>query len=145
MLSEKTDNVFEKDIHPDYLRIFKSAGVNINTLPVLDLGHIDFIDSKEMTAPIMKFRDCNGRPGIVLLMTNKVDMELPRCGGIAKPGEYKNTLILFQRNTDSRWFIKFGHSDSKFQSFYLSTPKSIFELLEEILKGTNNIIGLATI
>lgn len=48
----KTGDVFEQDIHSDYLQIFKQAGVS---MPVLDLGdrmghtgYIDFIDAKEM-------------------------------------------------------------------------------------------------
>jgi hypothetical protein len=154
-------DVTEKDIYSDYLAIFKSAGVDINTLPVLDLGnrmgstdYIDFIDYKEMKAPIMKFRDCYCRPGIVLLLTNKVDL-LTRYDEIksAKPGEYKVTLALFQRYTDlgSRWSFGFGHSDSTFEQIYSGLTKQSFhqssclvsyKVLEGILNGTDPIIAL---
>jgi hypothetical protein len=32
--------VTEQDIYEDYLRIFKDAGVDINTLLVIDLGYL---------------------------------------------------------------------------------------------------------
>jgi hypothetical protein len=155
-------DVTENDIkQSEYLKIFKNAGVDINTLPVLDLGdrmgntdYIDFIDYKEMKAPIMKFRDCYGRPGIILILTNKVDFTSRYDERkTVKPGEYKGTIALFQRYTDlpTKWSFGFGHSDPTFERQYNELTNSSFEehagvvnykMLEGILNGTDPVIAL---
>lgn len=104
----------------------------------------------------MKFRDCYKRPGIVLLLTNKVDMERSRREGIAKPGEFKNTVALLQRYTDvpGKWSFGNGHSDCTFEHNYYDITNESFEkhagvvsykLLGEILNGTNQVIGLGDV
>lgn len=88
-----------------------NLNIDHDNLPILNIGtrignrignidYIDFISYDEVSEPIMWFRDCLNRRGIVL----KIE---------GKNSRYTGTMVLFQMHAIiDKWTIAFGNSDS---------------------------------
>ena len=115
--------VKEADITNRYMSVLKDTGYEVDNLPQLDLkgmqGHtdyIDFITPRDMTSPVMTFRDRFNRPGIAILLATKKS-----CSNVEViPETLCNVLALFQRYTeDARcWSYGWGDSDGCIENLY---------------------------
>lgn len=161
-----------KDIKEDYALVLNYTGYEVDKLPVLNLNkrqgvtdYIDFIDSEEMTSPVMKFRDVFGRPGIAFHLVGKkpgYQVDMRNCKNTA---ELDGVLVLFQRySTPGTWSLAWGHSNSTIYHAYnkyhnknghigeriMACENCVFTgctikplLLARILNGTDPVLKLA--
>lgn len=115
-----------KDIQKDYALVLNYTGYEVDKLPVLNLNkrqgstdYIDFISSKEMSSPVMKFRDVFGRPGIALHLVGKkpgYKVDMRECKNTS---ELDGVLVLFQRySSPGQWSLAWGESDNTIAHAY---------------------------
>jgi len=102
----------QQNLYPERLvQSFKNYGVDIYTLPVLDLknrggntDYIDFLTPEDMTAPIMRFVDKFRRPGLAFLLRG--------------PKNESGVVSVFQRYTENSRTWVYGTNIYGFLSAY---------------------------
>lgn len=169
--------VKETDILSKYATALRDTGYGVDNLPQLDLkggqGHTDYIDflrPRDMSSPVMTFRDRFNRPGLAILLAGKKpgQMVAPLWSDEKVNTENLcNVLALFQRYTNiaGHWSLGWGNSNDTIEKVYdgyhqnhghtgttimackacpFTSASISTDLLRDILQGTNPILELGS-
>jgi len=108
--------------------ILNEVGFPYEKLPVFEIGnrtgatsYIDFISPSELTSPIMRFTDINGREGVIFLLTGKGETKFkPRFQSEMPLSQYRNTFVIFQRYSNGKEYCAtaWGNSNPSIADFY---------------------------